>query len=145
MVLPANSVSNHHIVVCIVRFSQHLVPKMTYTNTVEEGLKEFDENVREFVTLNADILQIRIERNCTIDSARLRVAQDNLSSQANDLIENTKSFLTTFAQKIREGIVEEVEKYDRFQCAACESKVPNHSHTQFCLFRGDLLAQLKDK
>lgn len=42
-------------------------------------------------------------------------------------------------------VIEEIEKYNRFQCGACESNVSSLSHTQFCQFREDLKTLLKQK
>ena len=60
---------------------------MKYNKTLEEGLKEFDE---------------------WANGLRLKKGQELYNPEAP--ITFLKSFLTTFAEKIREGVVEEMEK-----------------------------------
>lgn len=79
---------------------------MPYNKTVEDGLKEFDEKVAELK--NATIYLELGDESQNVEFG-YRVKRGNETFKVVDF-GNIKSFLTTFAEKIREGVVEEVEK-----------------------------------
>lgn len=85
------------------------MPLLTKEDIEKEIEKEVDEKLNKLATYNKDIVQIITERKSTIDSAYLRFAQDNLSTQANDLIFDIKKLFFSLLISHMEALKEEIE------------------------------------
>ena len=79
-----------------------------------------------------------------IDEFILITSQSILQAQEQHNEDCTREEWAREAQKeqTRKEIVEKIENYKRFKCGACESSISNLSHTQFCLFRKDIIELL---